>query len=358
MPSRRSGEDSASLASAPSTCRPASRAVTPLRRVEPRLHLVHDALLLVERHQPDAERERRRLAVRRDHRLREVGRHRVEQRAHGLRGPWSRLSERNRSGSDSAGHSAALPASVLGRVAVALEQPGLVVAHPLHDGGIGEVGALDHDVDLPRHAGRALQRVEVARAAQVLRHELAQVGADLRLRVDREPGQRDHEPDQQHPPRALERAAQHRLRHAPDEPPQRSRHAAHARAEVVDQLRRAARRARQRARAPAPPRRAHERRGAGAEREEERDRDAGHEQHAEPAHHRHRREQQHEEADRRREPGRGDRRHRHARRARGRLRRVLGACAPAPPPRRAPGTGSRSRPRARAAPAGPRSRPS
>ena len=80
-----------------------------LGRVEPPLHLVHHALLLVERHQPHAERERRRLAVRGDHRLREVGRHRVEQRADASRGPCVAVSERNRSGSDSAGHTAAFP---------------------------------------------------------------------------------------------------------------------------------------------------------------------------------------------------------------------------------------------------------
>ena len=202
----------------------------------------------VERHQPDAERERRGLAVGRDHGLREVGRHRVEQRAHGV-AVLGRVGRAEEVGQRERRAQRGLAAAVLGRVAVALEQARLVVAHPLHDGRVGEVLALDDDVDLPRHAGRPLQRVEVARAAQILRHQLAQVGADLRLRVDRQPGQRDHEPDQQHALRALEPAAQHALPHPPAEPPQRSP----PRAPPARRSHRPARR-RRAPTAPAPPR--------------------------------------------------------------------------------------------------------
>jgi hypothetical protein len=104
----------------------------------------------------------------------------------------------------------------------------------------------------PADAGRLLQRVEIAHAAQVLRHQLAQVGVDLRLRVEREPGQREHEPDQQHALRPLERAAQRGLARAAAEPPQRREQAPHAPAQLVDELGRPARRGAER---PPPPRR-------------------------------------------------------------------------------------------------------
>ena len=242
-----------------------------------------------------------------------------------------------------------LAAAVLGRVVVALEHAGLVVAHPRDHLRVGQVLALHDDVDLARHAGRLLQRVEVAHAAQILRHQLAQVGVDAGLRVEREPGQREHEPDQQHALRPLERAAQRGLARAAAEPPQRREQAPHARAQLVDELGRPARRGAEPPAAPAPPRGRRQRRGARAEGEEERDRDAHHQQHAEAAHHRHRRQQQHEEADARGQRRGGDRRHRDARGAQRvavlllHPRLVLDRVVD---------------PQARAAPAAPRSRPS
>ena len=236
------------MASAASTGSPASRAVTPGGRVEPRAHHVDHLLLLVERHQPDPERERRRLAVGGDHRLREVRRHGVQQRRGCSPASWPTPAVRNRSVSDSAGHSVGLAAAVLGRVAVALEQPGLVVAHPRDDLRVGEVLALHDDVDLARDAGRLLQRVEVAHAP---------AGPAARARAGRSrpwsasrapsPAQREHEPDQQHALRPLERAAQRRLAR----PARRAAAAARA----------GATRAR-RARRPARPRRAPRRRAA------------------------------------------------------------------------------------------------
>ena len=60
---RRSGDESAPLASAASTGRPTTAALDTRGRVEPPLDVVDHLLLAVERHQPDAEGEARGLAV-------------------------------------------------------------------------------------------------------------------------------------------------------------------------------------------------------------------------------------------------------------------------------------------------------
>jgi hypothetical protein len=74
---------------------------------------------------------------------------------------------RNRSGSESAGHSSARPHAAAPPRAhrSGLAQHALLVArHPRHHGRVGEVAPLHHDVDLARHAGRPLQRGEVRTA--------------------------------------------------------------------------------------------------------------------------------------------------------------------------------------------------
>ena len=209
-----------------------------------------------------------------------------------------------------------LAAAVLGRVVVALEHPGLVGAHPRDHLRVGQVLALHDDVDLARHAGRLLQRVEVAHAAQVLRHQLAQVGVDAGLRVEREPGQREHEPDQQHALRPLERAAQRR----PRAPARRAAAAARAgatRAAPSSSSELAPRRAPSAPSCPPPPRRRAVERASAAVPALSARQNASTmpttSSSAEAAHHRHRRQQQHEEADARGQRRGGDRRHRDAR---------------------------------------------
>ena len=118
-------------------------------------------------------------------------------------------SPRNRSGSDSAGHSGRAAAAVAGRVALVAQHPLLVAAHPGHDRGVGDVAALDDDVDLAGHAGRALERAEVAHGRQVLRHERGQVRLDLGLRVGDPAHRGQHEPGGEHAPRAPDARGEH-----------------------------------------------------------------------------------------------------------------------------------------------------
>ena len=176
--------------------------------------------------------------------LREVRRHRVQQRADAGLGRSPTAAVRNSSDSDSAGHSSALLAAALGRVAVALEHRRLVVAHPLHDRRLGEVVALHDDVDLPRDAGRLLQRLEVLHGRQVLRHEPLDVRHDLGARVDRPADRRDGQPDRQHAARAARSAARTvAARHPARGRGERARHRV---AGARDQLAGAAQRSRER----------------------------------------------------------------------------------------------------------------
>ena len=77
-------------------------------RVEPVAHALDDAPAGVERHEADAEGQRRRPPVAADHALREVRRHRVQQRLDLLATSRS-APPAKRSGSENAGHSSALP---------------------------------------------------------------------------------------------------------------------------------------------------------------------------------------------------------------------------------------------------------
>ena len=102
-------------------------------------------------------------------------------------------------------------AAALGRVAVALEHAGLVVAHPLHDRRVGEVVAFDHDVDLARHAGRLLERLEVLHGGQVLRDEPVDVGHHLGPAVEPPADDRERRPTAEHAARPPQRAAHGRV---------------------------------------------------------------------------------------------------------------------------------------------------
>ena len=98
-------------------------------RVQLSAHLVDHGLLLVERHELDPEGEGGHRVVGRDHRLGEVGRHRVQQARDALPGQRAPLGLEE-VGQRERGAQPGLPAPPLRGVAVALEQALLVAAHP------------------------------------------------------------------------------------------------------------------------------------------------------------------------------------------------------------------------------------
>ena len=203
---RRAGDESAPLASAASTGRPTTAALTPVGRVEAVLDVVHHLLLAVERHQPDPERQVGGLAVARDHALGEVGRAPGEAAARtfalvGARGA-EEVGQRERRAE--LGRAALLGAALALPVAVRAQHVALEARHPGEHRRTGDVVGAHRHVDLAGHAGGLLELVHVAQRLEVLRHELLDVGHHLALGVEHEAEHRHGQPDGQHLARARE----------------------------------------------------------------------------------------------------------------------------------------------------------
>ena len=123
----------------------------------------------------------------------------------------------NRSGSEKAGHSRACPQPRVGAVAEALQHRALVGAHPFDRRRLGQrpceltIRSISPPTPVVRSSAfRPSQR------AEVLRHELGDVGLDLRLRVEAPAERREREADAEHAAgpahRADERGARDRAR--------------------------------------------------------------------------------------------------------------------------------------------------
>ena len=167
-----------------------------LGRVEAPLDVVDHLLLPLERHQADAERQVGGLPVLGDHSLREVGRHRLEQRADGaLVGNAGAEEVGQRQRRAELRRVLRLGAAGAGAVAVGLQHLLLEVGHPAKRRRGGEVVASHGHVDLARHAGHALEVVHVLQRRQVLRHEVAHVRDHLGLGVG---GPAEHREGQAH----------------------------------------------------------------------------------------------------------------------------------------------------------------